>query len=177
MMKEKQLETESMLPERGQNERIRPIKAKRTGIHRLSEYTDGMLELLDIFMSNKQKFGKMAEEVDANTRVEVDNDLDPSLIARKDEALIKTERFKVLKEVQEAVAKNVKACANSMSFVALKTQELQFSMEKLTQQQAVKSKLATTLAEQIKISRDSSNRMYKMLQNHNPNFSEDSSDN
>ena len=62
MLKEKKLETESMLPVPGKNEQIRPIMKKRTGLHRLSEYTDGMLELLDIFMSNKNNFGKLNDD-------------------------------------------------------------------------------------------------------------------
>lgn len=43
------------------------------------------------------------------------------MLARKEDASIKTERFKIRQEVQNAVRLNINVCANNMSLVSLKT--------------------------------------------------------
>lgn len=67
MMKEKRLD-EKNLTRAESIIHIKKVNKERTGLHRLSEYTDGMLDIIDKIMINRKKQGRIEEEVEANAR-------------------------------------------------------------------------------------------------------------
>lgn len=106
-------------------------KGKRTGINRLSEYTDGMIDIINTVISQNVKADNMPlpsspKDVTNDTKIDVNEKLEPNSLLAQDDIVLEGEKIKMMEAFQDSMFANVNAASNNLSLIAIKSLALHF---------------------------------------------------